>query len=154
LSVRALGIRGYATTIGRHFSYGFHRKKYFRRSHEDLAIMAQIETHEAVDNMAAITAVDGVSVVFIGRMDLSKSPGFPGEVAHPVVQDALRRTEAAIRKSGKAMGTMVVPGFELGGILEPGYDFIITGADKGILRGGMENQARRLLEAAQESGRR
>jgi hypothetical protein len=64
---------------------------------------------------------------------------------------------AALRRlghEGKAMGTMVVPGFELGGTLEPGYDFIITGADKGILRGGMENQARRLLEAAQESGRR
>lgn len=104
--------------------------------------MVQIETREAVDNTAAIAAVDGVNVVFISPMDLSKSLGFPGEVTHPVVQDALRQAEEAIRKSGKIMGTMLVPGFELGALIERGYDFIITGADIGILRSGMENQSK------------
>jgi 4-hydroxy-2-oxoheptanedioate aldolase len=149
-----LGIRGYATTICRHTSYGYCREEHFRRVHEDLAIMVQIETREAVDNTAAIAAKDGVNVVFIGPMDLSKSLGFPGEVTHPVVQDALRQAEETIRKSGKIMGTMLVPGFELGALIERRYDFIITGADIGILRSGMENQVKGLLEAAKKSGRR
>jgi 4-hydroxy-2-oxoheptanedioate aldolase len=115
--------------------------------------MVRIEFREAVDNTAAIVAVTGANSVFIGPMDLSESLGFPGEVTHPVGQDALCQAEEAIRKSGKIMGSMLVPGFELGVLTERGCGFSITGADIGILR-GIEHQVKGRPEAAKQSGRR
>jgi len=148
-----LGFRGYAPTIGRYTSYGYRREEYFRRVNADLAIMVQIETAEAVDNTAAITAVDGVNIVFIGPADLSNSLGFPGQFNHPTVASAFQRAEDAIKQSGKILGTMLMPGQDVAALIQRGYDFIITGADLGIMRTGMENQVKLLQETLGRLGR-
>lgn len=46
----------------------------------------QIETLEAVDNIEAIAAVDGVDALFVGPSDLSASMGFIGQPGHPEVK--------------------------------------------------------------------
>lgn len=147
------GIRGYAPTICRHTSYGYRREEYFRRVNEDLAIMAQIETSEAVENAESIAAVDGVNIVFIGPADLSNSLGLPGQFTHPTVVSAFEQVENAVKQSGKVLGTMLMPGQEVGALIQRGYDFIITGADLGVIRTGMENQVKMLRETLVKLGR-
>jgi len=65
-----------------------------------------VETKEAVDNIEAICAVDGVDGVFIGPADLHASLGYTGETGNPAVvpmiEDAIRR----IRKAGRAAGVL------------------------------------------------
>jgi 4-hydroxy-2-oxoheptanedioate aldolase len=141
------GIRGYAPTIIRATSYGYRREEYLQRVAEDLAIMVQIETAEAVENAERIAAVDGVNIVFIGPMDLSKSLGHPGELTHPKVADAIARTEKAVLQSGKVLGTMMMPGQDPRVLIERGNRFLITGADLGVLRSGLEAQMKDLRAA-------
>lgn len=67
-------------------------------------VCVQIEHAEAVRNIDAILAVDGIDVFFIGPSDLSQSMGFPGNPKAPPVAEAIEATLAAIRRAGKAPG--------------------------------------------------
>ena len=57
-----------------------------------------------MQNVDSIANVNGVDVVFLGPTDLSQSLGFPGNVGHPVVQEAMKKAFASILQSGKAAG--------------------------------------------------
>lgn len=148
-----LGVRGYAPTICRYNSYGYRRDEYSKRVNDDLAIMVQIETEEAVDNAEHIASVEGVNIVFIGPADLSNGLGFPGQFTHPIVAKAFQRAEEAIKRSGKVLGTMLMPGQDVGTLIQKGYDFIIAGAELGIMRAGMEAQVKMLKETLTKAGR-
>lgn len=60
-----------------------------------------IETKEAVEQIDAIAATPGLDALQVGTTDLSVSLGVPGEVDHPKVQDAVRKTIAACRHHRK-----------------------------------------------------
>ena len=67
-------------------------------------VCVQLEHAEALSNIDAILAVEGIDVFFIGPSDLSQSMGFPGNPkAAPVtkaIEDALARIVAAGRTPG------------------------------------------------------
>lgn len=67
-------------------------------------VCVQIEHAEAVRNIDAILAVEGIDVFFVGPSDLSQSMGFPGNPKAPPVADAIEATLAAIRHAGKTPG--------------------------------------------------
>ena len=60
-----------------------------------------IETAEAIDAVDEIAQVSGLDALQVGTSDLSVSLGCPGEVDHPRVQEAVKRTVAACRRHGK-----------------------------------------------------
>jgi 2-keto-3-deoxy-L-rhamnonate aldolase RhmA len=60
-----------------------------------------IETAEAVARIDEIAAVPGIDALQVGTSDLSVSLGVAGEVDHPKVQDAVKRTIAACQRHGK-----------------------------------------------------
>jgi 4-hydroxy-2-oxoheptanedioate aldolase len=93
------GVRGVAT-MTRATRFG-RMPEYARRADEEICVLVQIETGEALQELEAIAAVEGVDGVFIGPSDLSASLGHPGEAGHPAVVGAI---EDAIRRLG-AVGT-------------------------------------------------
>ena len=58
-------------------------------------IVCMIESPEAVDNMDAIAAVEGVDALLIGTNDLSAEMGIPDQLTHDRITDAYRRMIAA-----------------------------------------------------------
>ena len=130
------GVRGVAgtTRAGR-----FGRiKDYARRAHEEICVLVQAETAQALDNLEEICAVDGVDGVFIGPADLHASMGLIGETANPKVvpkiEDALRR----IRACGKAPGILTPVEADARRYLAAGALFVAVGADVGILARGSD----------------
>lgn len=130
------GIRGVAgatraTRFGRIQGYA-------KRAHEELCVLLQVETKEAVDNIEAICAVDGVDGVFIGPADLHASLGYTGETGNPAVvpmiEDAIRR----IRKAGRAVGVLTSAEAEVRRYMAAGCNFTAVGADVGVLARGAE----------------
>ena len=113
-------------------------KDYARRAHEEICLLVQVETQQALDNIEAICGVEGVDGVFIGPADLHASMGYPGEIAHPkvkpLIDDALRR----IRKAGRAPGILTPNEADARHWLECGALFVAVGADVGILARGAE----------------
>ena len=129
------GMRGAAGGT-RAAAYGFDMK-YYDRAADDLIIVVQIENPQAVDNAAAIAAVDGVDVVFIGPRDLSASIGKLNQFDDPELKALLAKAEQAIKKSGKALGCVANPGPAVKQMFDRGYDFLISGSDLAHLRNGV-----------------
>ncbi len=69
-----------------------------------MCVLVQIETREAMSNLASILDVDGIDGVFIGPADLSADMGFAGNPQHPEVQAAIENAIVQIRAAGKRRG--------------------------------------------------
>ena len=67
-------------------------------------VICMIETVEALDNVDAIAAVEGVDMLFIGTNDLCGDMGIPGQYGDARVADAYARTIQACRSRHKHVG--------------------------------------------------
>jgi 4-hydroxy-2-oxoheptanedioate aldolase len=69
-----------------------------------VACTVQIESPRAVDNVAAIAAVDGIDALVVGTADLSFGLGCPQELGSPLMRDAIDKVEGAAAARGVACG--------------------------------------------------
>jgi len=113
-------------------------KDYFKRAHEETCLLLQAESKEALANIEAMAAIDGVDGIFIGPADLHASLGYLGERAHkdviPIIDDSITR----IVKAGKAAGILTDSEENARRWLKLGATFVAVGADLGILARGAE----------------
>lgn len=124
------GVRGMA---GARASRWGHYTDYFKRANEEVCLLVQVESLEALKNLDAIAATPGVDGVFIGPADLSASMGHVGNAAHPNVQAAIADAIARILKAGKAPG-ILTPDRQLAAhYLSLGAVFVAVGLDTQIL---------------------
>lgn len=138
------GVRGFANQVTRSADYGARVEEYLAGLPENLLVICQIESVEAVGNAAEIAAVEGVDMLFIGPSDLAASAGHLGRPEHPVVRALIAETEGRAREAGRALGSVPVPGRSAREMLAGPYDFVVSGSDVALLRAG----ARADLEAA------
>jgi len=68
------------------------------------AVVIMMESREALEDVEAIAAVEGVDLLLVGTNDLCRSLGIAGQYDHPLVRDAFARTIAACRRNGKHAG--------------------------------------------------
>lgn len=134
------GVRGVAFA-NRACAFGSNFRPYMEASLSSLLCIVQIETPEAVANVDAIAAVDGVDVLFIGPSDLSHSLGILGQFDHPLYRDAVDKTGQAGTRHGKATGILLPKPEDLGFYRERGFTFLASGSD-GVL---LNNAARALV---------
>jgi 4-hydroxy-2-oxoheptanedioate aldolase len=89
----------------------------------------QVESPLAVENAAAIAALDGVDVLFVGPTDLSHAMGIPGRFDEPAFVDALRTVSDATERAGKAAAILLRGPEDVTRYLDLGYRFIGIGSD-------------------------
>jgi len=101
-----------------------------------------IETKKAVDSIDEIAAVPGMDALQVGTSDLSVSLGVPGELGHPLVQEAVRRTINACRREKKIpiVGGAYRPEW-LKLYLGMGIRMLLTGNDLSLLVGALRERA-------------
>ena len=136
------GHRGMAASIVRATGYGAHWQDYVREIDERLLLICQIESPEAVENVEAIAAVEGVDMLFVGPFDLSGQMGHLGEPDHPEVRQAIDRAERAARTHGKLLGGIATPERGPADLVAEGYNLVIPDADVALLRTAAEEKVR------------
>ena len=103
---------------------------------KDIAVVAQIEDAEALDEIEAIAQVEGIDALFIGRADLTISLGETNSDA-PQVIAAVDRICAVGRAAGRAIGMFLarpgdVPQWRDKGaslfVLQSDQEFLLKGA--------------------------
>jgi 4-hydroxy-2-oxoheptanedioate aldolase len=124
------GVRGMA---GARASRWGHYPDYAKRANEEVCLLVQVETRQALKNLDAIAATPGVDGVFIGPADLSASMGHVGNAAHPEVQEAIADAIARILKAGKAPGILTPDRALASQYLAMGAVFVAVGLDTQIL---------------------
>lgn len=125
------GIRGVAVA---HRGNRFGRvTDYFQRAGEEICVLVQVETPQAVAEAGAIAAVEGVDGVFIGPSDLAASLGHLGDAKNPEVQAAIAEAVAAIRAAGKPAGTIAFNESDAEACFAAGFTFVAVGSDLGAV---------------------
>ncbi len=130
------GVRG-VSGVTRATRFGRIRN-YAKRAADELCLLVQIETAEALSQLEGISAVAGVDGVFIGPADLAASLDHAGDPGHPevvaVIEDAIGR----VGKCGKPVGILTPDPVFAKRCMQLGT----VGVDIGILARGGENLAR------------
>ncbi|WP_071673504.1 HpcH/HpaI aldolase family protein [Nioella nitratireducens] len=128
------GIRGVAGTT-RASRYGA-VKDYAIHAEQEICLLVQVETADALARIEAIAAVDGVDGIFIGPADLAASMGYPGQPGHPKVKAAVLDATRRIAAAGLPPGILSLDPAFLGDVAEAGGKFIAIDVDMALLRRG------------------
>ncbi|MFT3816467.1 MAG: aldolase/citrate lyase family protein [Rubrivivax sp.] len=127
------GRRGAHFTVSRAAGWGFRSAECYRDA-EAIFLAAMIESLEGVRAIPEIARVEGLSMLFIGPLDLTGSIGRMGRWNDPEVESLLRDAEAAVLASGLALGGALVPGDTARAAFARGHRFVTVGSDAGMLR--------------------
>ena len=111
---------------------------YYKTANENMVYLPIIEDMEAVHNIDAILAVEGVDSFIIGPVDLSFSLGIPMQFEHPKFVDAIRAITKAGLASGKPLGTSIYGGDMYNPqtyrkFIDQGYTLLLIGGDEWML---------------------
>jgi 4-hydroxy-2-oxoheptanedioate aldolase len=136
------GIRGVGHVLARAARWGA-VEEYLERADEQMCLLVQVETLAGLENLDAITAVEGVDGVFIGPADLSAAMGHLGNAAHPEVVAAIAGAIERVLAAGKAVGIVTADEQEARGYLEAGCGFVGVGIDTLLLMAAMHGLAGR-----------
>ena len=128
------GVRGIAAAPASR--YGKELGAYLRRANAETLVGVQIETREALENLEAIAAVDGIDLLFVGPQDLTLNLGLVDERRHPKVREAMRQVVQACDRHDKLPGTLVVDAEEKRAAAELGFRFVSLASDVRFLING------------------
>jgi len=143
------GFRGIAGSP-RAAGYGRDTASYLKRANDEILVILQVETPQAIENLDAIGSVPGVDALFIGPMDLSTSMGYLGNPAHPEVQAAMARVEAKAKALGLPLGTISAGWDQAKALYERGYQMVTLMSDVILLSRSSAEIAAKFREAYPE----
>ena len=95
------GIRG-VSALTRATRFG-RVKSYAQLAAQEICVLVQVETREAMAHIEAIASIDGVDGIFIGPADLAASFGHPGQPGH------VHELRVLIEEFGNAIRIAAVP---------------------------------------------
>jgi len=111
---------------------------YLKTAAEQICVLVQVETGEALGQLEQIAGVPGVDGVFIGPSDLSASMGHLGNPGHADVQAAIKAAVGPIRAAGKAAGILATSAPDAKRYLDWGYQFVACNVDVRIFVQGLD----------------
>ncbi|MEH6474541.1 MAG: aldolase/citrate lyase family protein [Sneathiella sp.] len=127
------GSRGAGFGCARSTAYGKYAEEYLENFEDNVMIICQIETAEAVANIKEIAAVDGVDMLFIGPYDLSGSINKLGQFEDPEVKAQFELARDKIKASGKWLGCISSGASQSNEMYEQGFDFLLCAAETALL---------------------
>jgi 2-keto-3-deoxy-L-rhamnonate aldolase RhmA len=107
--------------------------EHISRADELTTVVAQIEDPEALEQIDAIAAVDGVDALFIGRGDLSVAMGAASPDA-PEIRAAAERIAAAATRAGKPVIVFVGSNKDAMAMRKIGATAFVYSSDQGLMR--------------------
>ena len=117
-------------------------KDYVQRAGEELCLILQVETGEAVDRIQQIATVAGVDAIFIGPSDLAASLGHPGNAGHPEVVAKVEEAIGRLKAVGVPSGILTLDQAFARRCMDLGTTFTAVGVDMALLRGAAVGLAR------------
>jgi 4-hydroxy-2-oxoheptanedioate aldolase len=111
---------------------------YLERANDEVCLLVQLETAEALANLEAIAAVEGVDGLFIGPSDLAAALGHLGDFRHPDVQAAITDALERAKRCGKPIGILMADPVLSASYVRGGFDYVALATDIGLLRSGTQ----------------
>jgi len=121
------GTRGVG--IGRAHKYGLEFNAYMERANDEIAVIFQVETAQALENIFEIVKVPGIDAIFIGPYDLSASLGKIGQLNDPVVTRAIAAIGQACEKAGVRLGIFGATAEAVEPFIQQDFTLLAIGSD-------------------------
>lgn len=123
------GRRGFG--VARAQGYGFDFEANTKTWNKTSILIAQIESIQAVENIASILQFDEIDAVMVGPYDISGSLGIPGKIEHLKVKQAAKKVIQACKKYKKGCGTQDIDPdkVSLKRKFAEGYSFVVLASD-------------------------
>lgn len=121
------GARGVG--VARAHGYGTRFQEYLHTANEEVTVVIQAESAEAVDAIQSIVEVPGIDAILIGPYDLSSSLGKAGQLDDPEVQRAISEVAESCQRAGMPLGAFGVNEPAVRPFLERGFTLIAVGID-------------------------
>ena len=106
---------------------------YFKVANAAISVVVQIETPQALGEVDAIAAVEGVDSIFLGPGDLSGAMGFAGNPMHADVVAAMSKVVRQCHAAGTPVGSVAGTPEAVAIYREMGIDYIGCASDLGLL---------------------
>lgn len=106
---------------------------YAKAANDDVLLIAQIETPQAVEALDDILAVDGIDAVFVGPGDLSTSMGLMGQGASDKILSIMETCAKRAHAAGKPIGGLALNTDMARRLLDMSYDLVPIGNDIALL---------------------
>jgi len=117
---------------------------YLKTADEEIMVVVQIETKEAVANIEDICSVEGIDATYIGPADLSASYGHLGNMSHPDVQEAIDIVYDASKAAGIGAGIHEASGSSIPERMKKRYNLVTLGNDLLYAKKGVQAQFKEL----------
>lgn len=121
------GVRGVCAT--RASAFGLTFSDYLKNANDDLTTIVHCETKAFLDIIEDAVKVPGLDCIFLGPYDLSVSLGYPGDIDHPVVKDAIKHFAAVCNEFGMITGIYVRDAADAKMRIEQGFRYIAYSVD-------------------------
>jgi 4-hydroxy-2-oxoheptanedioate aldolase len=105
---------------------GMPQAEYIAFANEQIIVMPQIETVEALEALDDLVRVEGVDGYFVGPRDLAMSMGFADGPAHDELRQARARVFDTVRSAGLMTGTVASTGQDARALAEAGAQLLLT----------------------------
>lgn len=115
-------------------------QNYTAIANEQLCLIAQLESPQALELAADIGSVHGIDALFIGPGDLSSAMELPGQVNHPLVQEAMAACAKHCNECKIPIGTVVPTAENAQWALEAGFSFVSIANDMANLMNACKAQ--------------
>ena len=125
------GVRGIGAE--RSTRWGMAMRTATARANGETLVIPLIETREALENIDAILAVDGVSAIFFGPADLSASLGFLGEWEGEGVAEKILAVRQKAERRGIPCGVIARDAEDAQRRKSQGFNMIGIGIDASLL---------------------
>ena len=117
-------------------------KNYFKKASEEICLLVQVETVQAIDQLEAIALTPGIDGVFIGPADLSASMGYPGEINHPEVVKVIMHAISKLKSLNIPSGILTLDFDSAKRYISAGTTFTAVGVDMVLLAESTRNLRR------------
>jgi 2-dehydro-3-deoxyglucarate aldolase len=115
--------------VARAHGYGRRFKEYVATANQEVIVVVQAESAEAVRNIQSIVEVPGIDAVLIGPYDLSTSLGKAGQLADPDVTGAIATITERCHRAGVRLGAFGMDAAAVQPFIETGFNLIAVGID-------------------------
>ena len=136
------GNRGMGAALARATSFGA-ITDYPHTANDQMCLLVQAESAQAVAHIDEIAATEGVDGVFVGPADLSADMGYPGQPDHPEVERAIDHLIARTVAAGKIAGIITFDESRLNEYAKKGVTFLGVGGDMMVLNSALRALASR-----------
>lgn len=144
-----VGNRGFSPFV-RAADYTHHNgARVSQEANANTLLAIHVEGREAIESIDDILEVEALDIVFLGRYDISKSLGIPGQTDDPRVINVMRTLATKIEHAHKVAGTILTDIDELPALRSMGIRYLTFSVDCEMIRRAYEGVSKRFREAQQ-----